>query len=315
MDEVTPAPRAVPGAAGSGAPAEAGAVRYAALGDSITAGLGDGVSMGARRPPTPPRGFARMLAASLGPAGQVGYVNLAATGATAADVRASQLPAAVAWGPTLASLIVGLNDVLDPRFDPGRTGDHLAHCVAGLRGAGAVVMMVRFADPAPLLRMPGGLRRILSRRVELLNGCVDQAAAADPGVVVLDLATWPELRERCCWDVDRIHPGSRGHALLARRFAELLVSSGARVGDPPDVAHPPRWAPVPIVLPSVPPPTGGPGAVRHAWWLARVGVPWLATRRGSVVPGLAVTARAGFGALAAAARAGGRRARAGGVVA
>ncbi len=282
-------------------------VRYAALGDSITAGLGDGVSMGTRRPPPSIRGFAGILAASLGPPGQVRYANFAATGATAADVQATQLPAALAWRPTLASLVVGMNDVLNPRFDADRSGGQVEQCVKQLRAASALVLTVRFADPAPLFRMPGRLRRLLSRRTDLLNDRIATIAAGDPGVLVLDLTAWSEMYNRCCWDVDRVHPGSRGHALLARRFAELMFAAGADVARRTGTGASEEDTPArslrawpPITLPPVPPMTVGPGTLRHVWWLARAGLPWLAVRGGSVVPATAMAAlrhRAGLVSL------------------
>jgi lysophospholipase L1-like esterase len=283
-------------------------VRYAALGDSITTGLGDGVSMGARRSPTASvRGFAGILAASLGPPDRVRYVNLAATGATAADVRLGQLPAALAWRPTLASLVVGMNDVLDLRFDADRSAAEVARCVRELRAADCLVLTIRFPDPPPLFRMPGPLRRLLSRRIGLLNDRVAVTAAGDPGVLVLDLADWSEVHHRCCWDVDRVHPGSRGHALLARRFAELVLAAVADVASPPGAAAAgtgprARWLPgsPPISLPAVPPMTAGPGTLQHAWWLARVGLPWLAVRGASAaVPARVSTIAAGLNRSAA----------------
>ncbi|MGF7234130.1 MAG: SGNH/GDSL hydrolase family protein [Frankia sp.] len=282
---VTPGPDRCDGTEG------AAVVRYAALGDSITAGLGDGVSMGARRLPASVRGFAGILAASLGPPDRVSYVNLAETGATAADVRLTQLPVALAWRPTLASVVVGMNDVLDLRFDADRSGAEVERCVRQLRAAGSLVLTVRFADPAPLFRMPRILRRLLSRRLELLNERVAATAAGDAGVLVLDLANWSETYHRCCWDVDRVHPGSWGHALLARRFAELVLAAGAEVGRGSGTAafetHPRAGSSLgspPISLPAVPPMTAGPGTLRHAWWLARVGLPWAAARGGAAVP-------------------------------
>lgn len=254
-----------------------GAVRYAALGDSITVGLGDGVSMGAKHPDLTGRGFAAVLAASYGgPAGRVAFVNLATTGATFADVHGSQLPAALRWRPTVASLVAGMNDVLDPRFDAARTGADVARCVAALRASGAVVLTARFHDPAPLLMIPKGLRRVLLARIAALNDAVDAAARDDAGVLVLDLGDHPEVYDRSSWDVDRVHPGPRGHRVLARGFADLLAAAGLGPEHPPEV----------------PAPSAGPGTLAHAWWLARVGLPWLATRRGSILPGLAVAARA-----------------------
>lgn len=259
-----------------GLPRPRASVRYAALGDSVTVGLGDGVSMGAKSPDFAGRGFAAVLAPCLAPPDRLDFTNLATTGATIADVRASQLEAALAFRPTVASLVAGMNDVLDPRFDPSRAAADLAACVEALRGAGALVLLLRMRDPAPLLRVPRRLRRVLTARIEALNLAVDAARAGDPGVLVLDLASWRELYARSSWDVDRVHPSERGHRLLALGFADLLVGAGLAG----------------VRMPLVPPASPGPGGLAHAWWLARVGLPWLVTRRGSILPGVAVLARA-----------------------
>jgi lysophospholipase L1-like esterase len=237
---------------------------YVALGDSITAGLGDGVSMGRYQLPVTlaGRGWAALLAASLGPPGSVRYANLATTGATAREVRTIQLPTALALQPQLASLVVGMNDVLKPSFDPLRVRHDLVWSIGRLRAEGVIVLTARWHDPTRLLRLPGPVRRRLAGRIDLLNAAVDAAAGSDRGVLVVDLGLHPEAYRLSTFDVDRVHPGPRGHRLLARAFAELLWMSGVPLVDLPAAGR------------EAPPPS----TVDHAVWIASVGVPWLLGR-------------------------------------
>ncbi len=242
---------------------------FVALGDSITAGLGDGVSMGRYRRDHAARalagrGWAAMLAACLAPAEQVRFANLATTGATTRDVRETQIPVALTLRPQIASLVAGMNDLLSPGFDPLRLRHNLVWSVRDLRAAGVLVLMARLHDPGRLLRLPRPARRLLTTRIGQLNAAVDAAAAADPEVLVIDLARHPEVYRLSTFDVDRVHPGPRGHQLMARAFAETLREAGVPL----------------LALPAVGPPAT-PSRLAHARWMVSVGVPWLLARPAS----------------------------------
>ncbi|WP_241255609.1 SGNH/GDSL hydrolase family protein [Candidatus Protofrankia californiensis] len=242
---------------------------FVALGDSITAGLGDGVSMGRYRRDHAARalagrGWAAMLAACLAPAGQVRFANLATTGATTRDVRETQIPVALALRPQIASLVAGMNDLLSPGFDPLRLRHNLVWSVRDLRAAGVLVLMARLHDPGRLLRLPRPARRLLTTRIGRLNAAVDAAAAADRGVLVIDLDHHPEAYRLSTFDVDRVHPGPRGHQLMARAFAEALREAGVPL----------------LALPAVGPPAT-PSRLAHAGWMVSVGLPWLLARPAS----------------------------------
>jgi lysophospholipase L1-like esterase len=241
---------------------------FVALGDSITAGLGDGISMGRDRRRyggsaiLRGRGWAPQMATCLGPEGQVRFTNLATTGATATDVRRCQVPAAIALSPDVAAIIAGINDMLRPSFDPLRLRHDLVWSVGALRACGALVLMARLHDPGRVFRLPAPLRRRLTRRVAALNAAVDAAAGSDPGVGIVDLADHPEVYRLTTFDVDRVHPGPRGHQLLARAFAERLVAMGVPIAE----------------LPAVTVDGPCPSSFDHAVWLASVGAPWLLGR-------------------------------------
>lgn len=253
-------------------------LRFVALGDSITVGLGDGISMGAKGTAggavgvNAGRGWAAALAPCLGAPGtpSVAFTNLATTGARARDVRTDQLPAALAARPHIASVLAGMNDVIRSDFDQGRVAADLTETVHVLRAAGATVLVARVHDPGVLLTIPRGVRRALVSRIAVLNDTFDALAAGDPGVVLLDLPAHAECYARTTWDVDRVHPGPRGHLLIARGFADLLAARDQPVRRLPDPGPPGR----------------APSTVAHAWWLASRGLPWLLLRSRGVWSGL-----------------------------
>ncbi|CAO5180496.1 Lysophospholipase L1-like esterase [Frankia sp. AiPs1] len=262
------------------------AARFVALGDSITVGLGDGVTMGREHrgaAPAPTRGFAARFADLLGASGAVDYTNLATTGATARDVRLRQLPAALALSPQLATVVAGMNDILKPAFDPLRLRQDLIWTVSRLRVEGVTVLTATMPDPGRLLRLPAPLARLLADRVGQLNAAVYAAARHDTGVLVVDLGHHPAVRRRSSFDVDRVHPGPYGHQLIAQAFAQRLAQSGVLLGGTRATGAtggPSRFA---ALAPLEAGTTGAaditaPGAVRHAYWLVRVGMPWLVGR-------------------------------------
>src|SRR5271165_6268642 len=88
--------------------------RYVALGDSLTAGRGDFAADGR------PVGWAKRLGGTL--SARTGVIcsvtNLAADGATVANVVDRQLPLVEDLRPDLVSATVGMNDIRDIGFDP-----------------------------------------------------------------------------------------------------------------------------------------------------------------------------------------------------
>lgn len=243
-----------------------GCVRFAALGDSVTEGLGDPLPGGGWR------GWAALLAEnfvlSTVDAGGVAFANYASSGATTASVVAEQLPAALAFAPTVASVVVGVNDVLRPGFDPALVADRLDSVVGTLSSAGAVVLTARMPDPGRMLRLPGALRRPLSRRTDGLNAAV-QLVADRYRTVHVDLADHPAVRDRAAWHVDRLHPNERGHRVVAREFAGALAARGVPVGRLPSTELSGGAAPRPF---------------EHAWWLATKGTGWVIDRGTDLVP-------------------------------
>jgi lysophospholipase L1-like esterase len=190
--------------------------RFVAVGDSMTEGVGDPIPGGGLR------GWADRLAEALRTASDdFEFTNLARRGLRTAEVRDSQLDRALELRPDLAGALSGMNDLLEPGFDQKRYEADLESIVAPLRETGALVLTATFPDitvhsPMPR-RMLGGIRRRLASASEAIR-----EVSRRHGALCLDAESLPEAAERAVMSVDRLHPGPRGHLLVAQGFARLL---------------------------------------------------------------------------------------------
>lgn len=235
-------------------------LRLAALGDSTTVGIGDPVPGGWR-------GWSRLLADALAASYDVSYCTTAVSGSTTSQVRAHQLADAVAHRPDLATLIVGVNDILRAGWDAERTRRDLLACAQELTDAGALLLTVRYHDHPTLVGLPERLRRPLSARLASVNAAYDEVHERYGGVR-LDLDGCPEVLDRASWSVDRLHPSERGHRALARAYARLLAERGFRVSEPPlepSGGLPRTWR-------------------RDATWVVVEGGPWMGRRARDLGP-------------------------------
>lgn len=235
-------------------------LRLAALGDSTTVGVGDPVPGGWR-------GWARLLAESLGTAYDVSFCNLAVSGATASTVRTGQLDDALAHRPDIASLVVGVNDTMRSTWDPVRLRADLMETAEALHGTGALLVTARFHDHGAVFGLPGVLRRPLAARIEVVNRVYDEVHATYGGIR-LDLATRPEVGAREFWSVDRLHPSELGHRALAHAYAELLAATGLAFelpGREPRGGYEPSWR-------------------RDLQWMVAEGAPWVGRRARDLGP-------------------------------
>ncbi len=235
-------------------------LRLAALGDSTTYGIGDPVPGGWR-------GWARLLAESLGTAYDVSFCNVAVSGATAASVREEQLEDALAHRPDLASLVVGVNDTMRSAWDPARIREDLLTSAEALHSAGALLLTARFHDHGAVFGLPGVLRRPLAARIEAVNRVYDEIHLTFGGLR-LDLATRPEVTTRRFWSVDRLHPSELGHRALARAYADLLAAEGLDFAPPrleTEGGFDPSWR-------------------RDLAWMVAEGAPWVGRRARDLGP-------------------------------
>ncbi|MBC9718523.1 SGNH/GDSL hydrolase family protein [Streptomyces sp. TRM66268-LWL] len=245
-----------------------GALRFAALGDSLTEGVGDPAGDGWR-------GWAALLAPALGGGGRaVEFRNFAVSGSQTRDVLERQTPQAVAFAPDVVSVVVGVNDTLRRTFDVRGVASRLDAVYGEFTSRGALLLTACLPDPGAMLGLPAVLARPLARRQRAVNALV-HALSERYGAVHLHAAHDGWVSDRSLWSADRLHPGERGHRVFAARFHELLSDAGVSVGAPPSVE--PERGPVPRAA--------------SVWWLATAGTGWVVRRCGDLVPqllGLAV---------------------------
>lgn len=241
-------------------------LRYVALGDSLTEGVGDPIGDGWR-------GWAALLAAHLGPMEIVEFHNLAASGARTADVLSRQTPRALALRPDLVSVIVGVNDTLRCSYDIHAVAAGLNRVYAAFAAQGTALVTACLPDPGAMLRLPGALAHPLARRQRSVNAVV-HALSEHYDALHVHLAEHQWLADRAMWSADRLHPGERGHRLLARHVHRLLADAGLAAGPPP------------ADEPELPPPS----RAAKARWLATKGTAWVLRRSTDLLPHLLVLA-------------------------
>jgi lysophospholipase L1-like esterase len=188
--------------------------RLAVLGDSIAEGVREPVD-GYRD-----RSWIDRIAAPL----EAEVLNLGRRNLLAAEVRASQLDAALAFRPDLAIVAAGGNDALRRSFSPGDVERELVAIVGPLRRAGADVLLLELMDivasglvpPEHAAALDARMRPLaeLTRRVARRHGAILVAmrrhpASADPGV----------------YASDRLHLNARGHAIVATEAVRALSAA------------------------------------------------------------------------------------------
>lgn len=233
--------------------------RYVALGDSFTEGLMDEPRHDGRH-----RGWADRVAQELGERAVargdrgVEYANLAVRGRLVRQVIDEQVPQALRLGPDLASIAVGVNDALRPRFDLDPLATALENGVRDLRRSGCDVLVFAFGDPA---RRSAAMAPIRDR-IRAYNSAV-RAIAGEYDCYLVDFWKVAAYDDERLWDEDRLHLSPPGHALAARTALEALG-----LGDP-------HWRTpaVPGSRASLAARTG-----QHLRWGRRHLLPW-ATRR------------------------------------
>ncbi len=191
--------------------------RYVALGDSQTEGLNDGgFDQGYR-------GWADRFAervAEVNP--DLQYANLAVRGCRARHVRHQQLPAALALKPDLASVVVGMNDMLRHDYDLEETVREVEETFEALISSGSAVFTMTFPNVARMVPMMGWLlprQRVLNERIT--------AAARRHSVPVLDLFDLELTGDPRIWSHDRIHGSTLGHTRIAAGVAEMVGLAGS----------------------------------------------------------------------------------------
>jgi lysophospholipase L1-like esterase len=189
--------------------------------------LGDSVAEGVREPLDGYRDLSwidRIAGPLRAEVPGLAVLNLGRRNLLAAEVRASQLDAALAFRPDLAIVSAGGNDSLRHSFDTGAVERELDAIVGPLRRAGADVLLLELMDIVASGLVPrehaaaldGRMRRLaaLTRRVARRHGAIlvamrGHAASADPGV----------------YASDRLHLNTRGHAIVGSEAIRALSAA------------------------------------------------------------------------------------------
>jgi lysophospholipase L1-like esterase len=187
---------------------------YVALGDSFTAG---------RESALDERWADRIAAALRAVNPALRYANLAADGATSADVL-EQLPEAIARKPDLVTVICGANDVLlSTRPDVAGYEERFSEILRRLRAAlpKAAILTATAPEVWHFLELrPRTLARLIAALYDL--NAITQSVAARHRVPCLLVAGHPGLKDQDNFCADGLHPSALGHERAAREIAAAL---------------------------------------------------------------------------------------------
>jgi lysophospholipase L1-like esterase len=211
--------------AGSGAkvaPAPTGPTSvYVALGSDETAGLGRDTPLADSWP--------QLFFRTALPLNTV-FVNFGTSGATAADALSFELPDALAQHPTIATVWLNLNDLLDGVV-PASYATELQDVVHRLRQGG--VRRVLLANALPLDRVPALFPDESAGAVKATVGRYNEATArvaAREGAILVDLHALGETAAAANRLPDLVTDdgllSAAGHVAVAKAFADALRGNG-----------------------------------------------------------------------------------------
>jgi len=232
-------------------------VRFTVIGDSAAFGTGDTDNSGN------PRGWGYYLSQVFHEPCE--YLNLSRPGAKSGEVKDVQLPRAMASAPDICALMVGGNDMLRNGFDPRTLYQNISATCHELMSRGTEIIMVELHDPGEILRVPKLLKRVIRRRVNAVNNVYYQVAR-ELDLILIRTRNIPQVHDVENWHIDRMHPGPRGHQLLAREMASALKERGWHV-DLPQSQQPEQHS-----------------RVAKIWWLLCKGAPWFLKRSVDLLP-------------------------------
>jgi lysophospholipase L1-like esterase len=234
-------------------------LRVIALGDSSVYGVGDFDAENAAVGPGWSGRFAHDVKAAR-------FINLGKNGSRFRTVIKSQLPGALSMAPDIALICIGTNDVLRGDFSPKEIRIGAREIIDSLVAVGAVPIFLGIPDPIKTAPGPMSLKKILHRRVAIINEILKEECSSLGGVLV---STWdiPLATDKSMWHIDRMHPSAKGHqeiSDLVRRAVGLPRRSRKKI------------------------PFGRTSVHRkdEFFWLATNGAKWFAKRSFDLVPAL-----------------------------
>jgi len=194
--------------------------RYLALGDSFTIGTGT----------TPDRSFPAKLAREWRDAGRdVELQNPAVNGYTTDDLIAEELPLVASFRPTLVTLLIGANDIVQGSQED-RYRAQLARIHAAIRAGAPDARVVALPQP-DWSRSPAaagfGDPAVLARTIERFNA-VAREEAERAGAEWIDLFSLMRAQaQKGMFAPDGLHPSAEAYAEWARDLAPGLRTGSA----------------------------------------------------------------------------------------
>ncbi|KAB2372127.1 SGNH/GDSL hydrolase family protein [Actinomadura montaniterrae] len=189
--------------------------------------IGDSVAEGVRDPVPGYRDLSwtdRVEEALRAVSGGFAALNLARRDLVAAQVAAGQLAPALEFGPDLAFVVAGGNDMLRPHFDEDEVRRELAAMVAAFRSAGADVVTIGLLDITAAGLGPARFREVLSARTRRLNALTAEVAAEHGACHVDNPPGHPVAADPGIYSADQLHLNARGHAFAAANTVRALAA-------------------------------------------------------------------------------------------
>jgi lysophospholipase L1-like esterase len=153
------------------------------------------------------------------------HLNLGVRGLLAAQVRERQLAAALEFGPDLAIVTCGGNDVRRPAYDAEGVERELDAMVGALRAAGSDVLTLGLMDITRSGVIPAKYALALSSGIRRLAEITEDVAVRH-GALHLRFTDHPAAGEPDILSSDLLHLNARGHAIVA---AETIRGLGAHL--------------------------------------------------------------------------------------
>lgn len=152
----------------------------------------------------------------------------AVPGAVSRDL-AAQVQRGRAWGPGLALIIIGANDLT--RFvPPQQAAAQLRDAVRTLRAGGTEVVVAPAPDLSVVPWVPVQMRALVRAGSEMLHAAQSEAArSAGAHVAEIGLTHAAGFAaEQALFSADRFHPSSAGYAVIATALSPTVRMAASR---------------------------------------------------------------------------------------
>ncbi|CAM4463117.1 SGNH/GDSL hydrolase family protein [Nocardia ninae] len=149
-------------------------------------------------------------------------INLGKRDLTTTEVRAAQLEAALDFGPDLAFVACGGNDILRPGFDPVRVRADLTAIVSALRDQGADVVTCGLLDLTQADLVPAKYAQSVSAATRALAHLTEEVSR-ELGAIFVQFLDHPLTADPSIYSSDKLHFNTRGHAFSAALNIQALT--------------------------------------------------------------------------------------------